>query len=191
MEFDEIKKIWDTQNNETLYVIDEEALHRSIKRKLSKSLRLANLGEWMIIGASAIAIIIVLSGAYFKENYGTFVTVSASIFLLSLAYGIYHRFKRKRDITGFERTMLGDLEHAIQTSTSLVKLSGIMLYVFVPLISLITIGTFFLDEDFSIWYLPGVVTFMGAIALGARWEYRWYVRRRDGLKKMKSKLLEE
>lgn len=191
MNIDEMKKVWDTQTQAPLYVINEEAMHTAIKKKLNKSIKLANIGEWMMIGSSLLAIIIVLTGAYIAENYGTFVTVSAGIFVLSLSYGVYHRFKRKRDVTGFERTMLGDLEYAIQTSSSLVKLSGMMLYLFVPLISCITIGTYFLDEDFSIWYLIGVAAFMGATAVGARWEYHCYVDRRDDLQKMKAKLLEE
>jgi len=33
MEFKEMKKIWDTQNDEALYVINEDALHRRIKAK--------------------------------------------------------------------------------------------------------------------------------------------------------------
>jgi predicted permease len=191
MEFDEMKKIWDSQNSSALYVIDEEAMHRSIKKKLSKGVRLANLGELMLMGSSILAIIIVFAGAYIAENYGIFVMVCMGIFLMSLGYVIYHRNRRKKENTGFERTMLGDMEYAIHTSEAQVKLSGIMLYVFVPLISMVTIGTYFLDDDFSVWYLIGIIIFMGATAIGARYEYRYYVRRRDDLRNMKAKLLEE
>ena len=33
MEFDELKKIWDSQNNEVLYAINEKALHDRIRTK--------------------------------------------------------------------------------------------------------------------------------------------------------------
>ena len=33
MEFEELKKIWDTQNNKPMFIIDEEALHRTIQKK--------------------------------------------------------------------------------------------------------------------------------------------------------------
>src|SRR4051812_1101237 len=33
MEFDEMKKIWDAQNNQPLYVIDEKGLHNRIQSK--------------------------------------------------------------------------------------------------------------------------------------------------------------
>ena len=29
MEFDELKKVWDSQNKEPMYVIDEQALHQA------------------------------------------------------------------------------------------------------------------------------------------------------------------
>ncbi len=35
MEFDEMKKIWDAQNNQPLYVIDEKALHNRIQSKMN------------------------------------------------------------------------------------------------------------------------------------------------------------
>jgi hypothetical protein len=33
MEFDEMKKIWDAQNNQPLYVLDEKALHNRFSGK--------------------------------------------------------------------------------------------------------------------------------------------------------------
>src|SRR5690349_6966310 len=46
MEFDEIKKIWDAQNNQPLYVIDEKALHNRIQSKMKGVLLRANANEW-------------------------------------------------------------------------------------------------------------------------------------------------
>ena len=33
MEFDELKQVWDSQNNELLYAINEQALHNRILSK--------------------------------------------------------------------------------------------------------------------------------------------------------------
>ena len=33
MEFEDMRKIWDEQKGETMYVIDETALHKSVSRK--------------------------------------------------------------------------------------------------------------------------------------------------------------
>lgn len=49
MEFDEIKKIWDAQNNQPLYVIDEKALHNRIQSKMKDVLLRANVNEWGVI----------------------------------------------------------------------------------------------------------------------------------------------
>ena len=37
MEFEDLQKIWDTQNNKPMYVINEEALHRRILSKKNKA----------------------------------------------------------------------------------------------------------------------------------------------------------
>jgi len=49
MEFDEMKKIWDAQNNQPLYVIDEKALHSRIQSKMNTLLRFTSISEWMLI----------------------------------------------------------------------------------------------------------------------------------------------
>ena len=46
MEFDEIKKIWDAQNNQPLYVIDEKALHNRIQSKMNVK-HLTNISDWI------------------------------------------------------------------------------------------------------------------------------------------------
>ena len=60
MEFEELKKIWDTQNNQPMYAINEEALHNRIltkKRKtnkISSKIRMRSclkvlIGKWWLL----------------------------------------------------------------------------------------------------------------------------------------------
>src|SRR6476620_8926876 len=49
MEFDEMKKIWDAQNNQPLYVIDEKALHNRIQSKMNTVLHFTSISELLLI----------------------------------------------------------------------------------------------------------------------------------------------
>ena len=42
MEFEEMKKIWDSQNNRPMYAIDENSLHNIVKRKINAASRKVN-----------------------------------------------------------------------------------------------------------------------------------------------------
>ena len=55
MEFDEIKKIWDEQNNQTMYAINEDTLHR---RVTSKAKAIGRSADRMEIGIIAITIFV-------------------------------------------------------------------------------------------------------------------------------------
>jgi hypothetical protein len=49
MEFEEMQKIWDSQNNETLYAINEKSLHNSIKQKGRNINKYVMFFEWAMI----------------------------------------------------------------------------------------------------------------------------------------------
>ena len=46
MEFEDMKKIWDEQNNENIYAINESELHRRLIRKKNRVKRMINKFEW-------------------------------------------------------------------------------------------------------------------------------------------------
>ena len=52
MEFDEMKVIWDSQNNEKLYAINESTLFEQIKRKGRSVARMLNFFDVMMFGVN-------------------------------------------------------------------------------------------------------------------------------------------
>jgi hypothetical protein len=64
MEFDELQKIWDTQNKKPLYVINEQALHNRIVAKKHQVVHTAVVTEWILIIANAIS-----GGFVLQQNY--------------------------------------------------------------------------------------------------------------------------
>ena len=49
MEFDELKQVWDSQNNELLYAINEQALHNRILSKKKQAYHITNVSELLMI----------------------------------------------------------------------------------------------------------------------------------------------
>lgn len=111
MEFEEMKKIWDDQNQRPLYAIDEDALRRRIHAKSRKASWAANLNEIGLIAISIVVFIII----YFKNIHlnNPYAYPPVIILLLTSVYIYFGRIKRKKKEQQFDRTMLGDLDHAI------------------------------------------------------------------------------
>lgn len=113
MEFEEMKKIWDTQSNKTYYAIDEEAMHKRVLKKKDRIKRLANFDEWGII---IIALIVVGIMTYKAIAYQLPYKFSTStIFLIVAVYMFFNRKKRIKNTGISDNTVLGDLEQAIRT----------------------------------------------------------------------------
>ena len=48
MEFEDMKKIWDEQNNENIYAINESELHSRVIRNKKRVRRMVNKFEWTL-----------------------------------------------------------------------------------------------------------------------------------------------
>lgn len=109
MEFDEMKKIWDSQNNEPMYAINEAALHKSIQTKKTQAGRLTNINDiGLIIIAVATGALLLAIGKQSLYDY-----LAALALLLIAVYVWVGRIRRKKQETRFDRSILGELDQAI------------------------------------------------------------------------------
>ncbi|MCP4460864.1 MAG: hypothetical protein GY816_23020 [Cytophagales bacterium] len=109
MEFDEMKKIWDKQNNQTMYAINEDALYRRIKAKGNRAEKTANTNEF---GLMAIAVI-TASVLLFLKTPNYYNIIAAVGMLVMGVYVFIGRVRRLQKDRQFEHSMLGDLDRAI------------------------------------------------------------------------------
>lgn len=185
-EFEELQKIWDVQNNQLVYAINEEALFRRIAVKKNQALTITNVSEWLLIVVNMAAGGFIL-GADFPTNNATTLMHVMALWMLGVAsYLIASRIRRKAEGKRFDRTMRGDLAHAISVAAYQVRLSQLMRWNVVPIggLTLLGIGA----GGKSVWI--GIVTaafFALAFYLG-RWEHGIYRARRDELEILKRKL---
>ncbi len=190
MEFDEMKKIWDSQNNEAMYVINEEALHNRIRVKKKSSQRLARVTEFVFIGSNLIAGSLILGKNIWTGEHIAFKYIAALFFYGIAVYVMFQLKLRKREELNFENTMMGDLEHALSNATFQVNLSAKMMNVVFPVVIIVSIASKWIGSGFS-WMIPAIVFFFAFVYYAASWEHRCYVSKKRELEAIKRKLMEE
>lgn len=186
MEFEEMQKIWDTQNR-PLYVIDEQALHRRILAKKRRAGRVASYSEVLLIGVNILVGIFALLAPYdeLRERISFY---SAGVFmLLTAAYVLILRIRRRRVEAGFDNSIRGDLDHALANATYQVRLSQAMRWYILPvaLFSLIGIGV----TKWIAFLVLGAAFLFAYLAGGL--EIRHYIKKKRELEQLHRTLTEE
>jgi Ca2+/Na+ antiporter len=191
MEFDEMKKIWDSQNEEPLYAINEAALHRSIKSQKERAGRLNNIGDFSLI-AACIAVAIIYSIRFIVNGTPTiYDSLIVIAMLLYSGYVWYSRTRRKKREQTFGHTILGDLNHAISgVKYRAWRTKSLVWRFLVPIY-----GLYFLDMSqtgASLWDWIGTAAVLVLAALASRWQYnQCNIPRLQELEALREKLTEE
>jgi hypothetical protein len=136
MEFDEMKKIWDAQTNQPLYVIDEKALHNRIQSKMSGEFRLASMREWSTILFYLGAVGLMLGFNHFihlKPGASIFVYLLAAWMFGTVVFIVVSRTRRIEASRRFDRSIHGDLDYAIWLAGYQMRLSLVIGFNFLPI----------------------------------------------------------
>lgn len=188
MEFDEMKKIWDAQNGQTLYAIDEEALHKRVLNKRNKAAKLASITELMIISALLFSTSIIMAAAIYKSKYDLMPMGMAVLMLIAAVMIYMRRNKRLSWQNNFENSILGDVNQAVANANYQVKLSHSVKWFLLVVALFTTAGVI---ESGAEWWKGALVgLFFIIVYYASRWEYRtFYVSQKKGLEKMRDKLI--
>lgn len=189
MEFDEMKKIWNTQTNEAMYAIDEDALHNRVISKRKKAARNASKMEGILIFSLLFASGIIWSAMIYKSNYELPSLVLACIMLLVAGAIFLGRRKRMSWQNGFENTMLGDIDQAIANASYQVALSKSSRWLYLTVSVFAVLSVFNEAND---WWKGLLVTLFFIVGyFAARWEHKtFYVSQKRNLESMRNKLLQ-
>lgn len=190
MEFKEMKKIWDTQNDEALYVINEDALHRRIKAKKMGTKRMTSFSEVVLIVSNLCAGGVVII-SHLLKNSGNVAALTMGAMMMIV--GMYILFLRSQRIKRDQQTdvsILGDLENAIENINYRIRLSQSMIW-FCLIVIAFTMYTV-LNSDQSVF---NIVLILGFFIVGffmSRWEHkRFNLGKRKQLLDLKEKLINE
>lgn len=187
MEFEELQQIWDSQNNQPLYAINEAALHNRILAKRRQSRHIANISELLLIIVNAGAGGLTLG--IFRQDRNIFMWIMAAWMLGSALYVLISRIRRMKSNKNFDRSMRNDLSDAISVATYQVRLSRIMRWNMLPIGILILLGAW--EGGKSAWVAGVILLSFGFAYYASSWEHRIYKARRRELEILKSKLESE
>jgi uncharacterized integral membrane protein len=189
MEFDELQKIWDTQNKQPLYVINEQALHNRIVAKKHQVIHIAVVTEWILIIANT------ASGAFVLQQNVTgrpgliFVYLLAVWMLGTALYVLANRIRRMREQKQFNRSLNGDLQHAISTASYQVRIAHIMRWNTLPIALLVLFSSW--EGGQSVWFLVIVAVFFVLVFFASGWEMGIYRNKMKELQVLQHKLQED
>lgn len=133
MEFDEMQRIWDAQNNQSLYVIDEKALHKRVQSKMNSILHLTSISEWLLILINLGTGAILLGPNFSKPGRNIFLCLEAVWMFGIVVYLVISRIRRIRASRQFNRSIRGDLDHTISLASYQMHISQIVRWNFLPL----------------------------------------------------------
>lgn len=193
MELDEMKKIWDEQTQQPLYVIDEKALHSLIQPKMSGEHRLAGMREWSTILFYLGAVGLMLGFDHFhpfQRLEHIFVYLLAAWMFGTVVYVVVIRIRRIKASHRFDRSISGDLDYAICAVDYQMRLGLVIACNFLPLGMIMLffswgIGRLFMAAV-AIILVSGILTFYVE-----RKNYRASKGRKHALQLLKTKLESE
>jgi hypothetical protein len=186
MEFDEMKKIWDSQNNEPLYTINEKALHNRILSKKKQAYHITNISELLLIVVNTVAGLFILGMNVFKQSGNAYMYLLCAWMLGSSLYVLMMRLRRIKGDHQFDVSMRSDLHHAISVATYQVRLSLLGRWNIVPIGVLIILGIW--DGGKSVRLSVGIFVFFLITNYAARWEHNIYKARKRELEILQAKL---
>lgn len=172
MDFEEMKVIWDSQNEEPMYAINQSALQASIKRKTRGFRRQVLLFEFIMILASfGGGIVFLLKPIIESANYHQI--ISAIIFFGASAVFFRSIWQRSKTEHSFEQTLRGDLEKALwQVQYHISRSRALRLGFILPCCIAVLIDFGFEFEVGRIWFVALFLVLLGGATFGIEKEIR-------------------
>lgn len=189
MEFEELQKIWDSQYNRPLYALDEKALHSRIVSKRKSAHHITSKSELLSLLVNLGAGCFVLAVNLLNQSGNVFMYLIAAWMLCTGVFVWVSRLRRIKGELQFDRSMQGDLHHAISMANYQVHFSKLMRWNILPMGALVVSGLWVGSK--SVWMIVVIFIFFGLTYYASGWEHRLYVSRRRDLELLKNKLESE
>jgi hypothetical protein len=186
MELEDLQRIWDTQNNRPLFVIDDKALHKQIRMKKDRTQHITNRSELLLIAANVGAGCLLVGLNFAKPARNLFIDLMAAWMFGTALYVLANRTRRIKGDKHFDRSVRGDLDHALSMATYQVRLSRLMRLNVLPLAALCLLGMG--EARKSLWLAGAVVGMFALTWFASRFEHRYYRARQRELESLHKKL---
>ena len=162
-------------------------MYNYILSKKKQAYHITNISELLLIFVNIVAGCFVLAINFSNQSifiYG----LSAWMFGTAL-FTVVSRIRRIRSSNRFDRSMLGDLDHAVAVATYQVRISQIMRWNILPIGTLCFLGLW--EGDKPVWIAIFVLVFFALTYYASGWEHKIYKRKKQELKILQRKLENE
>jgi positive regulator of sigma E activity len=187
MDFEELQVIWNNQNNEKMYAINENALNNYIRKKGKSIGRMLNVFEFILIAVN-LFVGIWLTIESMDNNPWSNQLILAVFYLAFAVYGLIRRFMRRNDERPFATTVVGELDKAIWRIDYLMQRSrNTIFWYLLPLVVIFAVMSVF--DNRLIW-VTGMLLF---VTVGTyftdRWEFnKFHLPNKHNLEALREKL---
>ena len=184
MEFEELRKIWDTQNVKPLYVMNDTALHNQVLDKQRRARHITQVSELLLIlvnlGTSIFILGVTLTGSMNLS------LVALAIWTgISGAWVLYERWRRTRGNHNFDRSLKGELSYALSIATYQVRLARLGRWNALPTGGLTLMALW--EADKAGWLAVAIVVVFIVSYVAAGWETNIYIKRKSELELLRKK----
>jgi hypothetical protein len=186
MDFEELQTIWNTQNEEKMYAINESTLHATIQKKGRNINRLVNIFEAIMIGIN-LFVAIFLTVRFAGRGVELYNYLIPATYLIYTLFAAWRRRGRRQDIKQFDTSMLGELDKAIWQIDYVIDLSrAIPLYYILPIV--IVFSTIMMIQGRILWAV-GMIILMVVALFASRWEMnKFYIPKKHSLEALREKI---
>ena len=187
MKFEDLKTIWDDQNDEALYTINEEALYAQIQQKSKSVNHKLNVYEWlMFLGNLIIGLVLFVDAL--RDNGQPYEYVLPALYIaFSIGTLILRKVRQKEEVQ-FELTMMGELDKAIWQINYLIKRGRTMMFWYVLPFTFVLTVTLLLNSK-PLWALGMIVILIPLSYFSGRWEInKWYMPQKRELESLREEL---
>ena len=181
--------IWNSEKQEKLYVINEDALYERIKRKGKSVNYWVNFFEWVMVGVNLAAGIMLMVDNYLDQDPLLEYMLPITYLAFSLGILVFRLTRRKEEVR-FEQSMLGELDKAVWRLDYLITQSRwVTLWYTLPLCLVFGAMTIFFDRNLF-WATLVIVVTMPLSYFGSLWEVKkWYLPKKRDLESLREKIL--
>src|SRR6185503_13464068 len=190
MKFEEMQVIWNSQNGEKLFAINEIALHTYIQRKRRTINTLLEIFEWTMIALNLVVGIALVTNLLRDNKPGALLILPVVFFYFAYsAYALVQRLRRRAAETRFKPTLLGELDKAIWQLDYLIRQGRSMTLRYVlPLVLVVSITAIYSPKP--LWALVMTLTLIPISYFAPRWEInKWYLPKKRDLESLREKLI--
>jgi hypothetical protein len=192
--FEELKDIWNTQNTQNIYTINEEAVRTKVSSAKKSATHVTNRTEQIAILVNFGVGAFLLSMNISVKHPSISLYVMAIWALVCGCFFLINRIRRTKENKKFDRSIQGELNHAISIATYQVQISKLMRMNIIPTAALIFISFWETGKLTGVATSKSIALTIGLFiffALGywfSGWEHNLYKTRKQNLETLKQKL---